>query len=695
MSEDRYGNIGSDEEYDMSLGNPYDDNDPYAEEELTMKTTTVGGNRDPPPEEQQYEENEMENTYNNERTIMNNYNIDNQEFEVHQAESKVTSNNLSDEERHYSSTSTHFGNRPSSAKAKVPSTSPSIQNRPQTSSSYSRNKLSIPKYKLPNIPPPYNFPITSSRSTNSVLERNSLSKKQIVQNYLSNVNKQMKKRTIPTSFYKDPEGMYMDLQDLKNEITVLKKENQALKTQIHKIEGDKIRKQKQVEELLRAHALVETKGAHYENLFKEVNLVKGLKARIRDLEKTLLEKENEFQRIKLDSRYTRVRELETELKAYYTESRRLQKLVEQFQERQKYFDKLEDDTLKLTQQNTKLRELIVKMKHVQDYYKEQHQAISQMENIDNDKNAKLVEYEEKIKSLEINLQEAMNENQSLRTSLEETNTTISELHQENQQQQQLLQILNEEKQKLAQKIEKNNQNVVSLQNEVEVHKTMVKEKADIAESKSKEILRLHQTLEEREKERQIFISKIAELEKISQQHKQEIDIIKSQNHSLEQDKLKLVEELNNKTLVIVEESKEITVEKTKEKSETVAEETISNENKYGFEESETTESIYDKAATVVQRGVRDYLRRKHNTEQKTLNAVEVKEQTVTAPKEPAAERVVDTQPAYDEFGGSMDEEKDVSQNNLFDEHNENFLGDEDEGIAFEDTNEGFDYDEEW
>lgn len=82
----------------------------------------------------------------------------------------------------------------------------------------------------------------------------------------------MKKRTIPSNFYKDPEGMYMDLQELRQEMALLRKENQNLKTLAQKSEADSIRKQKQVEELLRAHALVETKGTRYENLFKEVNV---------------------------------------------------------------------------------------------------------------------------------------------------------------------------------------------------------------------------------------------------------------------------------------------------------------------------------------------------------------------------------------------------------------------------------------
>ena len=137
-----------------------------------------------------------------------------------------------------------MANRPKSARP--------ASARPSSSGSISGQKTKPPpQYRLANIPQPKQFPITSSRSTNNILEKNGLSKKQVIQNYLSNVNKHMKKRTIPQNFFKDPEGMYMDLQELRQEVSLLRKENQNLKTLAQKSEADSSKKQKQVEELLR------------------------------------------------------------------------------------------------------------------------------------------------------------------------------------------------------------------------------------------------------------------------------------------------------------------------------------------------------------------------------------------------------------------------------------------------------------
>lgn len=88
----------------------------------------------------------------------------------------------------------------------------------------------------------------------------------------------------------------------------------------------------------------------------------------------LSEKEEDIAKIKLDSKHSRVRELETELKAYYTESRRLQKLVEQLQVSAKG-KQYEDEIGKLKEKNQKFRDLLVKMKQVQDHLKEQNEVL--------------------------------------------------------------------------------------------------------------------------------------------------------------------------------------------------------------------------------------------------------------------------------------------------------------------------------
>uniref|UniRef100_A0A7S1PHT0 Uncharacterized protein n=1 Tax=Percolomonas cosmopolitus TaxID=63605 RepID=A0A7S1PHT0_9EUKA len=186
--------------------------------------------------------------------------------------------------------------------------------------------------------------------------------------------------------------MYIELQQLKQQITGLETENLKLRTQVQKVEQGRERKERQVEELLKAHAIVETKGRKYESLFKEVSLMKRLKQRVRELESELQQRDEEFDRIRLDSRYTRVRELETEMKTYYAESRRLQTLVDQMQmEHEQMMNNMAAtgamtgappsyvNTVELQQlreKNAKFRDLVMKMKQMQDHLKEQNDILS-------------------------------------------------------------------------------------------------------------------------------------------------------------------------------------------------------------------------------------------------------------------------------------------------------------------------------
>lgn len=90
--------------------------------------------------------------------------------------------------------------------------------------------------------------------------------------YLSHIDERMKKRKIPMNFFQDPEDMYIEIQDLKSKLAKAQTECTRLRTLLQKTEYGKSRKQKQVEELLRANAIVETTGPRYETLFKEVNV---------------------------------------------------------------------------------------------------------------------------------------------------------------------------------------------------------------------------------------------------------------------------------------------------------------------------------------------------------------------------------------------------------------------------------------
>jgi hypothetical protein len=321
MSGYRYNNVDSDGEQDPGnfdeyeqvpeLGNIYDDDSEEEDEDISSLNSRQVQSKQIQPDEHEQENFEVHQvnsgsqsgrkhypvneSMNSERHYLPNE-MEEDDFEVH----NETTNEKSDSpdiefllNEHSGSMSnrslfqrsaTGAGQRPLSAKTRQspPSSArPSSAGRTSSSgpavrahtASSLRNKLQLPP-KLSSIPPPERFPISSSRSTTSTMKLGTGSPKhrRVVDAYLSNVNKNMKRRKIPQKFHKDPEGMYMDLQQLKQEISAVREENTKLKTQLHMTEAKKTKKQKQIDELLRAHSLVENKGSHYENMFKEANV---------------------------------------------------------------------------------------------------------------------------------------------------------------------------------------------------------------------------------------------------------------------------------------------------------------------------------------------------------------------------------------------------------------------------------------
>eukprot|EP01028_Stygiella_incarcerata_P005116 TRINITY_DN2191_c0_g1_i1.p1 TRINITY_DN2191_c0_g1~~TRINITY_DN2191_c0_g1_i1.p1 ORF type:complete len:564 (+),score=225.12 TRINITY_DN2191_c0_g1_i1:269-1960(+) len=154
-----------------------------------------------------------------------------------------------------------------------------------------------------------------------------------VETFFDEVDKSQKKKRVPKSFHYDAEDMYDEVTKLKRELRNSNDELRVLKTKLLKTQGESSRKDKQIEELLKARSAVETKSSHFSSQLQSNTLTKRLKQRVRDLERVVSEKDAEISKMKNDSRHTRVRELETELKAYYTESRRLQKVVDELTEK--------------------------------------------------------------------------------------------------------------------------------------------------------------------------------------------------------------------------------------------------------------------------------------------------------------------------------------------------------------------------
>lgn len=211
--------------------------------------------------------------------------------------------------------------------ATKPASRPSSGRRP---SSASRSAGGLPShFVVSTVPPP---PANAAASAGAGGAGNEASH---IRNFYADISKQQRKRTVPNNFFHDPEGMYEAMAASKRLAKQLEEELTRMKTRVLKAETEAARKDKQLEEILRSRAAAENTGASLPGSSNVVgdaltaqNLVRGLKQRIRQLEKDLGEKETECVRMRQDARHTRVRELETELKAYYTETRRLQKVVD-------------------------------------------------------------------------------------------------------------------------------------------------------------------------------------------------------------------------------------------------------------------------------------------------------------------------------------------------------------------------------
>eukprot|EP01006_Ploeotia_vitrea_P028276 TRINITY_DN60993_c0_g1_i1.p1 TRINITY_DN60993_c0_g1~~TRINITY_DN60993_c0_g1_i1.p1 ORF type:complete len:1046 (-),score=147.26 TRINITY_DN60993_c0_g1_i1:1205-4342(-) len=174
----------------------------------------------------------------------------------------------------------------------------------------------------------------------------------------------LRKRTIPPKDLLEPESLYMELMKFKQRNIQLENENQGNKIKLRKIQKENITLEHRVDELFRSSAVVGGVGSGIPSAntttsaagtimmsaalvgttatsaaditpsrpdisHAETNLVRNLRSKIRMLETNLALVMEEYNKLKLDGKYLRVRELETEVKAYYSETRRLQRILDQ------------------------------------------------------------------------------------------------------------------------------------------------------------------------------------------------------------------------------------------------------------------------------------------------------------------------------------------------------------------------------
>eukprot|EP01012_Entosiphon_sulcatum_P039944 TRINITY_DN5354_c0_g1_i1.p1 TRINITY_DN5354_c0_g1~~TRINITY_DN5354_c0_g1_i1.p1 ORF type:complete len:859 (-),score=172.55 TRINITY_DN5354_c0_g1_i1:8-2533(-) len=149
------------------------------------------------------------------------------------------------------------------------------------------------------------------------------------ESFLTRFENKIRRRCIPERGIQDPEELYMELIALKQQMTEQQLLQRKQLAEVAKLTDAKARAEKKVEELLKASTVLAGESAAARGKLTEGNIVRGLRAKVNSLEATLATTNEELQKLRLDGRYLRVRELEMEVKAYFSEARRLQRILDQ------------------------------------------------------------------------------------------------------------------------------------------------------------------------------------------------------------------------------------------------------------------------------------------------------------------------------------------------------------------------------
>ncbi|KAM3864626.1 LOW QUALITY PROTEIN: IQ domain-containing protein E [Diretmus argenteus] len=177
--------------------------------------------------------------------------------------------------------------------------------------------------------------------------------------------------SLSSSDYREKEDMYDEIIRLKKSLQAQKSDSKQMKAKLRRLEEDKMKREKQIEELLDP-----TKGSDYTRSLvdkkKEGSVVLyGLKQRILKLEQQCREKENALSKLQSELRTTNLEELKITVDTYFEEIQRLRILLQAAekssraeskcsQRQQKALSstvlRLSENLKQLQQENTALRE---------------------------------------------------------------------------------------------------------------------------------------------------------------------------------------------------------------------------------------------------------------------------------------------------------------------------------------------------
>lgn len=133
------------------------------------------------------------------------------------------------------------------------------------------------------------------------------------------------------------EALLNQLEQLKKKFAAVRQDNVFLRTQVQRLSSQLSKKEKQVQHILaiKVAGISDKTGgdpaihSRLQALKQEMVSITKLTARVRDLETEVSAKDEELKLIKSSMKFTLIKELQIEAQTYYSEARKMKKLLDQ------------------------------------------------------------------------------------------------------------------------------------------------------------------------------------------------------------------------------------------------------------------------------------------------------------------------------------------------------------------------------
>ncbi|XP_015447977.1 IQ domain-containing protein E isoform X5 [Pteropus alecto] len=134
-------------------------------------------------------------------------------------------------------------------------------------------------------------------------------------------------RVLGTPVYREKEDMYDEIIELKKSLRMQKSEVDLMRTKLRRLEEEKSRKDRQIEQLLDPSRGPGSARTPAEDRPETGWVVSGLKQRILKLEQQCKDKDNTIHKLQTDIKTTNLEEMKIAMETYYEEIHRLQTLL--------------------------------------------------------------------------------------------------------------------------------------------------------------------------------------------------------------------------------------------------------------------------------------------------------------------------------------------------------------------------------